>query len=85
MAAVDARCGARASCSRSSSFNGAALRAAAPRPVAPVRAGFFVEAAATKAIKAETLQRIGGMLNPSTVFVAGVNFKGMTASALPRL
>ena len=75
--ALDARCGT----SRASSFNGAALRVRAPaRPVAPLRAGssLLVEAAATKAVKAETLKRISSMLVPETVFVAGVNFKGLT-------
>ena len=62
------------------SLRGTALRAPAARPVAPCRAGsaLLVEAAATKAIKAETLKRIESMLTPETVFVAGVNFKGFT-------
>jgi len=74
--ALDARCGT----SRASSFNGAALRVNVARPVAPCHAGssLLVEAAATKAIKAETLQRISAKLVPETVFVAGVNFKGLT-------
>ena len=82
--ALDARCGVRAS--RASSFTGATLRVAAARPVAPCRAGsLVVEAAATKATKAETLKRIESRLTPDTVVVAGVNFKGFTVRHSSRL
>ena len=66
-------------------LRGTALRASAARPVAPCRAGLRVEAAATKATKAETLKRIESMLTPETVFVAGVNFKGFTVRSRAQL
>jgi hypothetical protein len=87
--AAGARCGARASCSSrlgASSFTGSVLRAAAPRRAAPCGAAtFFVEAAATKAKKAETIETLKGFLDPSTtIFVAGVNFKGFTVRSRRR-
>ena len=63
-----------------SAFTGTPLRAATQPRASSSRAGFCCTAAATKATKTETLQRLQSKLAPeaATMFVAGLNFKGFT-------